>query len=182
MVIQQLALQGRAANYPTLAGGLSNKIFGMRKESIKESMSDFQNIEHRLEFVANIHGVEFINDSRATNVNSTWFAIDSMTKPVIWIMGSNDKWNEFESLTTLVKEKVKAIVCLGKDNKKVMKIFSKFMPVITETFSAEDAVRSAYKLGVEGDVVLFSPGSDSFDLFENYEERGRIYKTAVRNL
>jgi len=182
MIIQQLALQGRYATYNTMAAGIAGRIFDMRKESIKESLSDFQNMEHRLEYVANVHGIEFINDSKATNVNSSWYALENMTKPVIWIVGGKTQGSDYDMLTLLVKEKVKAIICLGKDNKKIIKAFSKISPVIIETLTAEEAVHEAYQLGEQGDVVLLSPASSSFDLFENYEDRGRKFKDAVREL
>jgi UDP-N-acetylmuramoylalanine--D-glutamate ligase len=182
MIIQQLALQGRYASYNTMAAGIAGRLFDMRKESIKESLSDFQNMEHRLEYVANVHGIEFINDSKATNVNSSWYALESMTKPVIWIVGGKTQVSEYDMLSALVKEKVKAIVCLGRDNKKIIKAFSKVSSVIVETQTAAEAVQAAYGLGEQGDVVLLSPASASFDLFENYEDRGRQFKDAVREL
>lgn len=182
MSIQELALQGKHNIYNSMAAAIAAKIVDVKKDVIRESLSDFQNVEHRLEFVAKVHGIEFINDSKATNVNSTWYALESMTNPVIWIVGGIDKGNDYSSLKELVKEKVKAIVCLGVDNKKIVKTFSKIVPVITETMSAQDAVKQSYHLGKKGDVVLLSPACASFDLFENYEERGQKFKQAVRSL
>ncbi len=182
MKIEELALQGKHNLYNSMAAGIASKIGDIRKESLRESLSDFENIEHRLEFVTRVHGIDFINDSKATNVNSTWYALESMTKPIVWIVGGVDKGNDFESLRDLVKEKVKAIVCLGIDNKKIHKAFGDIIPTIVDTTSAEQAVKTAYKLGKQDDVVLLSPACASFDLFQNYEDRGWQYKQAVRSL
>ncbi len=165
-----------------MAAGIASKLVGVRKDSIRESLSDFENIEHRLEFVTRVHGIDFINDSKATNINSTWYALESMTNPVIWIVGGQDKGNDYGQLRDLVKEKVKAIVCLGIDNKIIIESFADIVPVIYETTSAEQAVKQAYRLGKKDDVVLLSPACSSFDLFQNYEDRGRQFKTAVRSL
>ncbi|MFM9057048.1 MAG: glutamate ligase domain-containing protein, partial [Bacteroidota bacterium] len=154
----------------------------IRKEVVRESFTDFENIEHRLEFVTSVHGIDFINDSKATNVNSTWYALESMEKPVIWIAGGVDKGNDYSMLFDLVGSRVKAIVCMGKDNKKIVKAFSGMVPEIIETESAEEAVQTAYRLGKNGDAVLLSPACASFDLFDNYEDRGRRFKAAVRSL
>jgi UDP-N-acetylmuramoylalanine--D-glutamate ligase len=129
-----------------------------------------------------VHGIEFINDSKATNVNSTWYALESMDKPVVWVVGGVDKGNDYSTLRDLVKQKVKAIVCLGTDNAKIHKAFGELVPVIKDTASAEQAVRTAYEMSEAGDVVLLSPACASFDLFENYEERGRRFKAAVKGL
>ncbi len=180
--LESLALQGRHNIYNSLAAGIAARVLDLRKEIIKESLSDFQNIEHRLEHVAKIHGIEFINDSKATNVNSTWYALESVSKPVIWIAGGVDKGNDYSQLTELVKVKVKAIICLGLDNKKIIGSFKGIVPVIMEAHSAEEAVNAAYNLGTQGDVVLLSPACASFDLFNNYEDRGTKFKNAVRNL
>jgi UDP-N-acetylmuramoylalanine--D-glutamate ligase len=182
MTLENLALQGRHNIYNSLAAGIAARVLDLRKEVIKESLSDFQNIEHRLEYVAKIHGIEFINDSKATNVNSTWYALESINKPIIWIAGGIDKGNDYLQLRELVKARVKAIVCMGLDNKKIIDAFSDLVPVIYETHSAEEAVNTAYSEGIQGDVVLLSPACASFDLFNNYEDRGRKFKTAVRNL
>ncbi len=182
MSIQELALQGKHNIYNSMAAAIAAKVADVKKDVIRESLSDFQNVEHRLELVGKVHGIEFINDSKATNVNSTWYALESMTNPVIWIVGGVDKGNDYSSLKDLVAEKVKAIVCLGADNKKIIKTFSKIVPIIVETISAHDAVKQSYHLGKKGDVVLLSPACASFDLFENYEERGQKFKQAVRSL
>jgi UDP-N-acetylmuramoylalanine--D-glutamate ligase len=182
MTIEQLALQGKHNVYNSMAASIAARIVDVRKEIIRESLQDFQNIEHRLEFVASINGVEFINDSKATNVNSTWYALESMEKPVIWICGGQDKGNDYNELTDLVKARVKAIVCLGKDNKKIISAFKNVVDTIIETDNAGDAVATSFKLGKKGDVVLLSPACASFDLYKNYEERGMQFKAAVRGL
>jgi UDP-N-acetylmuramoylalanine--D-glutamate ligase len=182
MTIEQLALQGKHNVYNSMAASLTARIMDVRKAIIRESLQDFQNIEHRLEFVATINGIEFINDSKATNVNSTWYALESMEKPVIWICGGQDKGNNYGELTELVKQRVKAIVCLGKDNSKIVAAFKDVVDTIIETDSAYDAVAASYKIGKKGDVVLLSPACASFDLFENYEDRGMQFKGAVRRL
>ncbi len=182
MTIEQLALQGKHNVYNSMAASLVSRIVDVRKEIIRESLQDFQNIEHRLEFVATINGIEFINDSKATNVNSTWYALESMQKPVVWICGGQDKGNNYDELTELVKANVKAIICLGKDNKKIIKAFKNIVDVIVETDNASDAVAASYKIGTKGDVVLLSPACASFDLYQNYEERGMQFKAAVRSL
>jgi UDP-N-acetylmuramoylalanine--D-glutamate ligase len=182
MTIEELALQGKHNVYNSMAASLASKIVEVRKEIIRESLQDFQNIEHRLEFVASINGIEFINDSKATNVNSTWYALESMEKPVVWICGGQDKGNDYNELTELVKARVKAIICLGKDNRKIVAAFKDIVEMIVETDSAADAVAASYKIGKKGDVVLLSPACASFDLFQNYEDRGMQFKTAVRRL
>lgn len=182
MTIEQLALQGKHNVYNSMAASLAARIVDVRKEIIRESLQDFQNVEHRLEFVATINGIEFINDSKATNVNSAWYALESMQKPVVWICGGQDKGNDYNELTELVKAKVKAIVCLGKDNKKIIAAFKDIVETIVETDNAVDAVAASYKIGKKGDVVLLSPACASFDLFQNYEERGMQFKAAVRKL
>lgn len=182
MTIQELALQGKHNIYNSMAAGVAGKLVEIRKETIRESLSDFHNIDHRLELVGNVHGIEFINDSKATNVNSTWYALESMTNPVILILGGVDKGNDYEMLNDLVKEKVKAIICLGADNKKIIKAFGNIVDTIVEAKSAKEAVAQAYKLGKKGDTVLLSPACASFDLFENYEDRGTQFKQAVRAL
>ncbi len=182
MTIEQLALAGKHNVYNSMAASLAAKIVDVRKETIRESLQDFQNIEHRLEFVATVNGVEFINDSKATNINSAWYALESMTKPVIWICGGQDKGNDYNELTELVKQKVKAIVCLGAENKKIIKAFKGVVESITETKSAQEAVNAAYQLAKKGDVVLLSPTCASFDLFKSYEDRGMQFKGAVRSL
>jgi UDP-N-acetylmuramoylalanine--D-glutamate ligase len=154
----------------------------LRKEKIREAVNNFQNLEHRMEPVATVRGIEFINDSKATNVNSTWYALESMTKPTILILGGVDKGNDYSLLMEMVKEKVKAIICLGIDNHKIHEAFGDFVNMIVDTNNAEDAVRSAYHFAEKGDVVLLSPACASFDLFKNYEDRGKQFKQAVREL
>jgi UDP-N-acetylmuramoylalanine--D-glutamate ligase len=182
MTIQELALQGKHNLYNSMASGVAAKLVGIRKNSIRESLSDFHNIEHRLEVIGNVHGIEFINDSKATNVNSTWYALESMNNPVILILGGVDKGNDYSILTDLVKQKVKAIICLGTDNAKIVRAFKGVVDTIVEANSAKSAVDQAYKLGKKGDTVLLSPACASFDLFEDYEDRGIQFKEAVRCL
>ena len=182
MSIQELALQGKHNLYNSMASGIASRILEIRKEVVRESFSDFENIEHRLEFVNSVHGIDFINDSKATNVNSTWYALESLQSPIIWIAGGVDKGNDYSMLTELVQNRVKALVCLGTDNKKLIKAFKEIVPVIVEASSADEAVQTAYRLGKKGDTVLLSPCCASFDLFENYEDRGRQFKAAVRSL
>jgi UDP-N-acetylmuramoylalanine--D-glutamate ligase len=182
MTIQELALQGKHNIYNSMAAGVAGKLVEIRKETIRESLSDFHNIDHRLELVGNVHGIEFINDSKATNVNSTWYALESMNNPVILILGGVDKGNDYSMLTDLVKSKVKAIICLGTDNKKIIKAFSGVVDTILEAKSAKEAVAQSYKIGKKGDTVLLSPACASFDMFENYEDRGTQFKQAVRAL
>jgi UDP-N-acetylmuramoylalanine--D-glutamate ligase len=182
MTIQELALQGKHNIYNSMAAGVTGKLVEMRKEAIRESLSDFHNIDHRLEVVGNVHGIEFINDSKATNVNSTWYALESMNNPVILILGGVDKGNDYSMLNELVKEKVKAIICLGTDNKKIIKAFGGMVETILEAKSAKEAVAQSYKIGKKGDTVLLSPACASFDMFENYEDRGTQFKQAVRAL
>ncbi|HOY31541.1 MAG TPA: UDP-N-acetylmuramoyl-L-alanine--D-glutamate ligase [Bacteroidales bacterium] len=182
MGLENFALPGRHNLYNSMAAGIVSRVYGIRKDIIKESMSEFQGVEHRLEFVTKVHGIEFINDSKATNVNSTWFALESMKRPVIWIVGGLDKGNDYSALKPLVKEKVKAIVCLGTENTKIIEEFESLVPVIRQTTSAEEAVKISYDLGIQGDVVLLSPACASFDLFNNYEDRGMQFKRAVYDL
>ncbi len=182
MSIQDLALQGKHNTYNSMAAGLTGKVLKIRKEIIRESLADFQGVEHRLEPVIKVHGIEFINDSKATNVNSTWYALETMKKPTVWIVGGIDKGNDYSILTDLVQSKVKAIICLGVDNKKIHKVFADFTETIVDAASIEEAVSAAYYLAKKGEVVLLSPACASFDLFENYEDRGRQFKMAVREL
>jgi UDP-N-acetylmuramoylalanine--D-glutamate ligase len=182
MTIHDLALKGRHNTYNSMAAAIAGKVLNIRKETIRESLTDFQGVEHRLEPVIMVAGINFINDSKATNVNSTWYALECMETDVIWIAGGIDKGNDYSELNTVVREKVRAIVCLGKDNQKIISAFNGTVPTIIETASIEEAVRSAYYLAHKGDTVLLSPACASFDLFENYEDRGRQFKMAVRNL
>ncbi|MFI5195510.1 MAG: UDP-N-acetylmuramoyl-L-alanine--D-glutamate ligase [Chitinophagales bacterium] len=182
MSIHDLAIKGKHNQYNSMAAAISARIAGVRKEKIRESFMGFEGLEHRLEYVATIRGVEFINDSKATNVNSVWFALESMKKPVILILGGQDKGNDYTEILALVKEKVKAIVCLGLDNKPIHETFGDIVEDIIDTVSAADAVNVAYSIAEKGDVVLLAPACASFDLFKNYEDRGRQFKEAVRNL
>jgi len=182
MTIHDLALKGRHNKYNSMAAAITGKVLNIRKETIRESLTDFQGVEHRLESVISVAGIHFINDSKATNVNSTWYALECMQTDVIWIAGGIDKGNDYSELNAVVKQKVRAIVCLGKDNAKIMEAFKDFVPTIVETGSMEEAVKSSYYLARKGDTVLLSPACASFDLFNNYEDRGRQFKMAVRNL
>ncbi|HCY81444.1 MAG TPA: UDP-N-acetylmuramoyl-L-alanine--D-glutamate ligase, partial [Xanthomarina gelatinilytica] len=154
----------------------------IRKQTIRESLENFHGVEHRLESVLKINKVQYINDSKATNVNATYYALESMDAPTVWIVGGQDKGNNYQELFPFVNEKVKAIICLGVDNQKLLENFSSMVDVIIETQSMSEAVKIAYKLAESGDNVLLSPACASFDLFENYEDRGRQFKEAVRNL
>lgn len=182
MSVYDLALQGSHNIYNSMAAGIAAKILDLRKDLIRECLSDFQNIEHRLEFVARVNGIEFINDSKATNVNSAWYALESMDKPVIWIAGGVDKGNDYSSLVGIAKDKVKALICMGVNNEKLIAAFKNIVPVIEVAGSAHEAVAKAYMLGKKDDKVLLSPACASFDLFQNYEDRGRQFKEAVRAL
>lgn len=182
MSIHDLSLKGRHNVYNSMAAGISARVAGIRKEKIRESFSTFNGLEHRLELVATVRGVDYINDSKATNVNSVWYALESMVKPTVLILGGQDKGNDYNELMELVKEKAKAIVCMGLDNTPIVKAFEGQVETLVETNSANDAVKAAYALADKGDVVLLSPACASFDLFENYEDRGEQFKEAVRNL
>lgn len=182
MTIEQLALQGKHNVSNSLAAGIAANLVKIRKESLKQSFSDFVNIEHRLEFVANVHGVSYINDSKATNVNATWYALESFQKPIVWIVGGKDKGNDYSKLIPLVKQKVKAIICLGIDNLKIHGAFGDLVETMVDVTSAEEAVEEAFSLVKKGDIVLLSPACASFDLFENYEDRGNRFKAAVKSL
>lgn len=182
MLIQDLALQGKHNIYNSMAAALSARSLEIRKETVRESLSDFQNIEHRLEHVMTVNGIEFINDSKATNINSTWYALECFHKPVVLILGGVDKGNDYGMLEDLVKEKVKAIVCLGIDTKKIHNAFKSMVSEIVDVRSAVEAVNESYRLARPGDVVLLSPACASFDLFANYEDRGRQFKAAVKGL
>lgn len=181
-ILTDLALQGKHNIYNSMASGIVAKRLELRNESIRESMGNFKNIEHRLEHVAKISGIDFINDSKATNVNSTWYALESMTTDVVLIMGGVDKGNDYNMLKDLIQNKVKAIVCLGKDNKRIHDAFEDDVEVIVNTFSADEAAQIAYHLAKRGDTVLLSPACASFDLFKNYEDRGNQFKAAVKEL
>ena len=182
MSIHDLALKGKHNTQNSLASGIAARILEIRKDVVRESLEDFVNVEHRLEFVAKVNGIEFINDSKATNVNSTWFALESMERPTVWIVGGVDKGNDYSELMSLVKDKVKAIICLGVDNKKLLDTFSGVVENIVEARSALEAVAYGYRLAKQDETVLLSPACASFDLFENYEDRGNQFKNAVRSL
>ncbi len=182
MTLQELALQGRHNAYNSMAAAIVGNVLQIRKERIRECLSDFQGVEHRLEYYLKIHGIQFINDSKATNVNSTWYALESMQALTVWIVGGVDKGNDYSMLKELVRNKVIAIVCLGVDNSKIHKAFSKYVKTIVDTYSMSEAVKVAYSLARKDHNVLLSPACASFDLFENYEDRGRQFKNCIRNL
>ncbi len=182
MSIKELALQGKHNIYNSMASGIMAKILEIRNPIVRESMANFQNIEHRLEFVGKISGISFINDSKATNVNSTWYALESMSSEVVLILGGVDKGNDYSMLKELVRQKVKSIVCLGKDNKRIHDAFENDVDIIVNTQSVFEAAQIAYHLAEKGDTVLLSPACASFDLFKNYEDRGRQFKLAVKEL
>ncbi|HEY0298408.1 MAG TPA: UDP-N-acetylmuramoyl-L-alanine--D-glutamate ligase [Arachidicoccus sp.] len=177
-----VALKGKHNQYNTMAAGIAASVLDIRKEKIRDAVQTFESLEHRMEFVATIRGVDFINDSKGTNLNSVWFALESMTKPTVLIMGGVDKGNDYSMIEDLVKEKVKAIVCLGLDNEKIHKAFGCIVPSMIDTNTMEAAVAAAYSLAEKDDVVLLSPGCSSFDLFKNYMDRGDQFKAVVKEL
>lgn len=178
----RLALPGLHNLYNSMAAGLSASLMNVPEDRIVKSLADFEAVEHRLEYVDTVDGVRYINDSKATNVNSTWYALESMTQPTVLILGGKDKGNDYTEIQDLVKEKVKAIVCMGKDNEKLMKFFGGMVPEIADTHSLEDAMAACRGFAKEGDAVLLSPCCASFDLFTSYENRGELFKEAVRNM
>ena len=180
--IDSMTLQGRHNLYNSMAAAVVGRLEGLRKSTIRESFRDFRNVEHRLEKVSIVRGVEFINDSKATNVNSTWYALESVEKPIIWIAGGVDKGNDYSNLLPLVERKVRYIIALGEDVLKIHHAFSKKVDMIVNSQSMHDAVKMSYHLANDGDCVLLSPACASFDLFENYEDRGRQFKHAVKHL
>ncbi len=182
MSIYDFALKGKHNQYNTMAASLATSVFGIRKEKIRDSVASFEGIEHRLEVVATVRGIQFINDSKATNVNSTWYALENLDKPVTLILGGVDKGNDYELLRDLVEEKVKRIICLGLNNGKIHEAFGDIIDEIIDVTTAEEAVLTAYKISNKGDVVLLSPACASFDIFKNYEDRGEQFKEAVRAL
>lgn len=182
MPLSSLSLKGKHNTKNAMAATMAAQLLKVRKEFIKESLENFEGAEHRLEFVAKINDVEYINDSKATNVNATFYALECMDKSTIWIVGGVDKGNDYTDLLPLVREKVRAIVCLGVDNEKIKNTFGSVVENIIETAGAEEAVKVSRKLSEKGDVVLLSPACASFDLFENYEDRGRQFKNAVKNM
>ena len=182
MSVFDFALKGKHNQYNTMAACVAATTMDIRKEKIRDAVQNFQSLEHRMEHVATIRGVEFINDSKATNVNSTWYALESMTKPTILILGGVDKGNDYSLIVDLVKEKVKAIICLGTDNRKIHEAFGNIVSPLVNTGSALEAVHAAFHFAAKGDIVLLSPACASFDLFKNYEDRGNQFKQAVKDL
>ena len=182
MLVNDLGLIGKHNVSNSLAAAVAAKIINLNNEGLKKSLSDFKSVEHRLEPVLTIGGVDYINDSKATNVNATYFALESVTKPVVWIVGGKDKGNDYNEVLAFVKKKVKAIVCLGADNSKIVEFFSPYIETIIETNNMKDCVEQSYKLAKKGDTVLLSPACASFDLFNGYEDRGDQFKENVRKL
>ncbi len=182
METETMALEGKHNMKNAMAATFVAKLMSIRNKTIRESLSNFQGVEHRLEKVLKIQNVQYINDSKATNVNATFFALDSMNAPTVWIVGGVDKGNDYNELMSLVREKVKAIICLGVDNKKIINVFGDVVDIMIEVNSMEDAVKMAQRLSAKGDTVLLSPACASFDLFENYEDRGNQFKQAVKHL
>ena len=182
MSVKELSLKGRHNTYNSMAAGIAGNVLKIRNDVIREALMDFQGVEHRLETVTKVHGINFINDSKATNVNSTWYALESVKGSTVWIVGGVDKGNDYSELNNLVENKVKAIVCLGKDNERVIQAFDGKVESIVEAKSMDEAVKAAYYLARDGETVLLSPACASFDLFESFEDRGRQFKDAVRRL
>jgi len=182
MPTSELALQGMHNTYNSMAAGLAASIVNVRKESIRQSLQDFQGVEHRLEYVATVRNVRYINDSKATNVNSCWYALQSMKTPVVLILGGTDKGNDYSEIEELVRDKVKALIFMGLDNSPLHAFFDGKVSNIIDVQSMDDAVKAAYDVANDGDSVLLSPCCASFDLFTNYEDRGRQFKSCVRNL
>jgi len=182
MSVFDFALKGKHNQYNTMAACVAATTLDIRKEKIRDAVQNFQSLEHRMEHVATVRGVEFINDSKATNVNSTWYALESMTKPTILILGGVDKGNDYSLIQELVDEKVKAIICLGTDNRKIHEAFGNKVSTIVNTSTSAEAVHAAFHFADKGDVVLLSPACASFDLFKNYEDRGNQFKQVVKDL
>lgn len=182
MPTRNLTLEGKHNIKNQMAASTVAHLLKIRKQTIRESLENFQGVEHRLEHVLKINKVQYINDSKATNVNATYYALESMESPTIWIVGGVDKGNNYKELFQFVNEKVKAIICLGVDNEKLMETFGTMVDTVVETQFMSEAVKIAYKLAETGDAVLLSPACASFDLFESYEDRGRQFKDAVRSL
>jgi UDP-N-acetylmuramoylalanine--D-glutamate ligase len=182
MSVFDFALKGKHNQYNTMAACVATTLLDIRKEKIRDAVQNFQGLEHRMEHVATVRGVEFINDSKATNVNSAWYALETMSKPTILILGGVDKGNDYSLVEDLVKEKVKAIICLGTDNRKIHEAFGNIVSTIVNTCTAAEAVHAAFHFANKGDVVLLSPACASFDLFKNYEDRGNQFKHAVKEL
>jgi UDP-N-acetylmuramoylalanine--D-glutamate ligase len=179
---KDLSLPGIHNVYNSLASGIAGSVLHIRKEVIRESLSDFQGVDHRLEKVVRVRGIQFINDSKATNINSTWYALESMEEPVVWIVGGVDKGNDYSELYELVKQKVKGIICLGIDNSKIHAAFDDKIELIADATSMKEAVQKAYKMAKKEEIILLSPACASFDLFKSYEDRGNQFKEEVRNL
>jgi len=182
MFLHELALQGKHNIYNSMAAAITGKIMNITNSAIKDALTTFKGVEHRMEKVLSVGGVMYINDSKATNVNSTWYALESIKTPIVLILGGTDKGNDYSPIADLVKEKVRAIVCLGVDNRKIHDFFGDKVAEIHDTRSAEEAVKMAASIAKKGDTVLLSPSCASFDLFHNYEDRGRQFKAAVKNL
>lgn len=182
MFLKELSLQGKHNVYNSMAAAITGKVLNIKNEILRESLMSFQGVEHRLEKVLKVKNVLYINDSKATNVNSAWYALESMQTPVIWIAGGKDKGNEYEPLFNLVKDKVRVMICLGIDNEKLHSCFADKVEAVYDVLSAEEAVKKAYSVALPGETVLLSPACASFDLFKNYEERGKLFKEAVKNL
>ena len=182
MKIQELSLQGKHNLFNSMAAAMAARVLEIKDSVISQAMTDFENLEHRLEYVLTVHGIDFINDSKATNINSCWYALESMSKDVVWIAGGVDKGNDYKLLEQIVEEKVKAIICLGKDNEKIINSFRGKVNTIVQATDMSDAVDQSYTLASQGDVVLLSPACASFDMFSNYEDRGLQFKNEVRSL
>jgi len=182
MTMQELALHGKHNIFNSMAAAMAARVFEVKDSVIRQSMIDFQNVEHRLEYVLTVHGIDFINDSKATNVNACWFALESMTKGVVWIVGGVDKGNDYSELAEMVDEKVKAIICLGENNQNIIDAFKDKVDTIVQASTMSEAVNQSYSLANKGETVLLSPACASFDLFANYEDRGVQFKKSARTL
>ena len=182
MTMQELALQGKHNIFNSMAAAMAARVFEVKDSVIRQSMIDFQNVEHRLEYVLTVNGIDFINDSKATNVNACWFALESMTKGVVWIVGGVDKGNDYSELAEMVDEKVKAIICLGENNQNIIDAFKDKVDTIVQASTMSEAVNQSYSLANKGETVLLSPACASFDLFANYEDRGVQFKKSARTL
>ncbi|HET8737662.1 MAG TPA: cyanophycin synthetase, partial [Pricia sp.] len=182
MTTDTLTLEGKHNLKNTMAGMTAAQLVGIRKKALHDSIASFEGAPHRLERVLKIHHVQYINDSKATNVNSVFYALDSVKAPIVWIVGGEDKGNDYRPLMRLVREKVKAIICLGMENEKIKDVFGNVVDLLVETYAMSEAVKVAYKIAERGDTVLLSPACASFDLFKNYEDRGNQFKEAIKNL
>ena len=183
MTIEKLALKGTHNIFNSMAAAMAARVFEVSDDVIRKSLIDFENIEHRLEYVLTVHGIDFINDSKATNVNAAWYAVESMNKPFVWILGGIDKGNDYSALITVAREKnIKAIICLGDNNEKIINAFKNDIDIIQQAADMNEAVKQSYNLAEGGDAVLLSPACASFDLYENFEHRGSEFKKMVRAL